>query len=74
LQKEIKITLSDGSVVKVRIEERSIEAQLGDKKIKIDFENIPLIEAALTAYYREKLLEAGKNILKSVKGEDEAHN
>jgi len=67
LQKESKITLSDGNIVKVNIKEHFIEAQLGNKKIKIKFEDIPIIEAALTAYYREKLLEAGKNILKSVK-------
>jgi len=74
LGKEVRIKLSDGNVVKVTIKGKVIKAQLGSKEVKIDIENIPLIEAALTAYYREKLLEAGKNILESVKDRNETHN
>ncbi|MCD6157417.1 MAG: hypothetical protein J7J75_03935 [Euryarchaeota archaeon] len=59
---ETRITLSDGKVVRVIIQRRKIIAQCCDRTIEISLDDIPIIEAALTAYYRKMLIDAGSRL------------
>ncbi|MCD6503423.1 MAG: hypothetical protein DRN30_00865 [Thermoplasmata archaeon] len=59
---EITITLSNGKIVKVIIDKSKIIAECCKKRVEIPLDDVPIIEAALTAYYRKMLIDAGKKL------------
>ena len=58
----LTIKLSSGETVIVDIKKDKIIAQCCDRRIEISLRDVPIIEAALTAYYRKMLIDAGSRL------------